>query len=183
MPPEDFAIVDLKPWNESGKTYVELILPILKRIMGILLQHKGDGTISCDIFSHPYYVKLFPNEKVVGEYPAGNCTHGLLNSSLQLIIFSIILVQVPDLNELIFKTNDNDNDLTDKKWQLLFWTLGIEFDEQKYQEFQNGSINFNFSAKGANCSLFDFLLRKVTTLFYLIFRSNRFLRLKLIPFL
>lgn len=72
LPAHDFAMVDMNCWNESGKNYVELILPIYKRTMGILHQHKGDETISCSIVASPFHMKLFPNAKELAEYPKGN---------------------------------------------------------------------------------------------------------------
>lgn len=68
---------------------------------------------------------------------------------MQLKTF-FVSVEVPDLNRLIFESDDNE--LRDLKWQLLFWTLSIDV------------ININF---GAFSEIRDELKPVVVTLLFL----------------
>lgn len=46
------------------------------------------------------------------------------------IVLLLISVQVPDLKQLIFGETEVTDELEAIKWQLLWWTLSIPFDER-----------------------------------------------------
>lgn len=73
LPPHDFVYVDIKQWNGASKSYAELVLSIFKRNMGILLQHKADETLTCQIIACDYLLradtKIFPQENETAIYP------------------------------------------------------------------------------------------------------------------
>lgn len=60
---------------DKEASFVELILPIFRRNMGIILQHKNDKTIQCKIKTSLYYSSLFPNEYETAIYPEGGIFH------------------------------------------------------------------------------------------------------------
>lgn len=72
FPPEDLMCMDLVSRNDNNKSYIEMILPLYKRMMGILLQHRADETIKCELhkcrthdeyFSRQYETPIYPESK------------------------------------------------------------------------------------------------------------------------
>lgn len=141
-----FTFIDFTQWNGDAKSYVNLILPIIKKNMGIVLQHRGDETITCKIALPNYHAQFFPNEYEAAIYPESNLRASLFSILAKLCLFNLIFVffflsipvTVPDLHQLIF-TSDNEDDvvLTDIKWRLLLWTLSIDLDVSMIDDLQH----------------------------------------------
>lgn len=117
--------------NNGGKTFTYALLPVIRRLAGILLQQRAINEIPAPLFKMVIYRKRYELEGVMPIYPDGEWRQHIKQHHyyfIQNIIipdrFEIFLFtdNLPPLEEFLFGTTDYERYL---KWKQFIWTLAL----------------------------------------------------------